>query len=421
MVYINPIPVLYLSGSASAVYLGLESALRALPNLVKPIFGSTPLEERIEIATKETISGELSFSNFVFGPDSLKNRVFSVLSGSFFSICSAACFFLAYNFFFLSLELNSYEIETSKVCFENLNPYSKNLTQALAARDYWAQNFCEFNQQLWDSTLAKSCFRKQSVEYSESGPGVDCNDIFIDLLTQAHSKTIIPEEVVEDLSLALRKTKAATMSVCNDYLFEAGHDVNKKCNPLFPFVSFDGNGLCDALKMPWISLFGTVPDTCLKACKEFGSKTDTVYKPLQKEIPKFMISFKCTEILQTNIKSHPVIDAAIEEKRLRFTNNNIDFLKEKFYTFGQNSWKNISNLVKFEELKWYPTEIGNEINPEKDPYRLAQTKTVFTPRRNVFRDLRTIVGHELALEQFKAELSEDQFEVYQQSKHLIAR
>lgn len=422
MVYINPVPVLYLSGSAGAAYLGVHSALRALPNLIKPIFGSTPLEERIQMATKETISGKLSISNLVFGPDSLRDRVYSVLSGSFFTICSAACFFLAYNFFFLSFELNSYEVDASKVCFEKLNPYINNHTQAVAARDYSAQNFCEFNQQLWDSSLAQNCYRQQSVDYSESAPSVDCNDLFLDLSSQAYSKTIIPQEAAENIFLDLREEKAATVSVCDDYLFEAGHDVNKKCNPLFPFVGFDGKGLCDALQTPGISLLGTVPDSCLGACKEYERKIDTVYKPLQEEIPRLHnIVLNCTKVLQTDIKPHPAIDSAVEENRLRFTNSNIEFFKKKFYTFGQNVWRNISSLVNLEELKWYPTEKWNDINPEKDPYRLEKIKKISSLRRTILRNLRAVVEHKDTLDLIGDELTEEAYAAYQQSKNIIAR
>lgn len=427
MIYINTTPVLCLVASATSAYLGIKSACRAFPSLVKPFAGSTPFLDRIQNVVKETISSEISVRNLFLGPDNFRERIYSIVSGLFYSVSTFVLFFLAYSFFYESLELHSNELAHSKTCFRELNQYEEEFGRVMAIHDYWKHNLCTLDQDQWGNTPYQMCLSPNPISFRANAPF--CNDFIIDATVQAYSKDILPRQLAKNFSNDLVNKNWATQQTCMGYLFEAGHDVHEKCSYLHPYIGFSAEASCQALQyfsdqtalLTHFLPFLKVSKRCLDACTIYEKKHNKVQNILAREIPKTKdIVVNCSKILRTKVAAPPQAQNLSKlEPQISFAFRR--YLHQRIKTFNQEDWRNITKLKGFKEQERDLIEPWKEIDTEKNQKRLEYLKIFFQLRRKALRDFKAKRDYESTERELKAELPKHSLEKYQRNKALIPR
>lgn len=414
IVYPNPIPIVYFSSSVASLYLGFKSGFRACHCLMKPIFGSTPLKERIESVAKETISEEFSVANLVYGKDLFHQRVFSTISGLFYLSSSVTFFFLASTFYYWSIQLQPNDADSLAICEQALNEYEGHFNQTVMVHDYWTKSLCELDEEQWQSSFTERCLNSNFYKYLPFRQ--DCNDAFIDMSFQAYSKNILLEEWVEGQLRGLFDKAKTTKKVCESHLFEVGHRVNEQCNSMVhPYIGFTPSGSCRV----WRTLGAS--DECLNACNEYEEKHNRVYGVTWKKPPEIEgITLNCTQISKKKIEVIPY-NATIKGKEVNVTDSFRQYLKEKLITFNQEDWRNVTKVKTFEEQERDLIEPWIEIDTEKDPSRLKFLKHFFILRRNLLRDLKAKDNFKSSLEQFKPRMDELSLKKIESRKEIIIK
>ena len=392
MIRLNPLPLLYLSGSGYSGYHGLKSAYYSIKDGAQAIFGSQALNERIVECLSDIKDGDFSYSQIIFGSEDWKERTKKVLSFVSFAIEAIACGIFSYSLYYFSTLPTHLDQNQLDQCHSELAVYKKNIDVAQLKYDYWTHNLCELEQKHWESVVpeVEACFEASSSWFNIPYFSIDyfCEKTFNQETFHQANKHYIPRNEV-DLSLVdLHKEKKSVSLTCARADYEVDKQVNQKCNAFYPFVIFDSATMCPLLK--WLP--SKISAECLTLCQNYLDQAQVVKEALDTALPRTKeLTLNCTNVLEKEPIDFPE-DIIPRDKFLSPNGELMDFLSKHkddykgYWKKGVHVHQEFNEEERLRNKEKFPWE--NDDLPESERTFL---QSLFLQRRRLIKDLESKV------------------------------